>query len=316
MKYHVSLSGNHVSLSGNHVSLSGLTRQSLFLIAFFLLTACSSAPKRSMQVSTIYSSASEMIESANGAILTGDYEKAAFFLTAAENQAMSIDNYDLLSAVALARCSLCLSYNPQKIEQAEKQVTLAQAYMKNCSNPKKQESIVELSRVRVEASKEDGKAKTTALLSSLEENKKGVKGDPYYEAQFTQVSGDVYKLAGNYKEADKAYTAAAKAFTDNRYLSEIGICWYKAAQARSLGGNKDSALQAMEQAIYYDRAAENSMALGTDYYATGLILLKGSVSQSERQKAIDSFNHSADIFTSIKQDELAKRSRDAANELQ
>ena len=48
------------------------------LIAACFLTACSSAPKRSMQVSTVYSSASEMIESANGAILTGDYDKAGF----------------------------------------------------------------------------------------------------------------------------------------------------------------------------------------------------------------------------------------------
>jgi len=291
------------------------------LIAACLLTACSSAPKRSMQVNTIYSSASEMIESANGAILTGDYEKAAFFLTAAENQAMSIDNYDLLSAVALARCSLCLSYNPPKLEQAQNQVELAQGYIKNCSNPAKQKSIVELSRVRVEVVKssvgqEGAGSSYTSLLSKLEENKKGVKGDPYYETQFIQVSGDVYKLANNYTEADKAYTAAAKGFTDNRYLSEIGICWYKAAQVRSLGGNKDSALAAMEQAIFYDRAAENSMALGTDYYAVGLILLKGNAGDSEKQKAAASFNHSADIFASIKMDELAKKSREAANEIQ
>lgn len=290
------------------------------LLVLALFISCSSAPKRSMQVSTIYSSASEMIESANGSILTGDYEKATFFLTAAETQAMSIDNYDLLSAVALARCSLYLSYNPPKIEQAQNQVELAQSYIKNCSNPTKQASIVELSRVRVKVSmariSDAEKPDTSSLISKLEENIKGVKGDPYYEAQFIQVSGDVYKLDSRYTEADKAYTAAAKAFTDNRYLSEIGICWYKAAQVRSLAGNKDAALAAMEQAIFYDRAAENSMALGTDYYAVGLILLKGSAGETERQKAADSFNHSADIFASIKMDELSKRSRDAAKQLQ
>ena len=302
-------------------SFESLRNRTVIVIVFLtLLTACSSAPKRSMQVSTIYSSATEMIESANGLILTGDYERAAFFLTAAEKQSMSIDNYDLLSAVALARCSLCLSYNPPKIEQAQNQIELAQSYIKNCSNPSKQAGIVELSRVRVKVTSAGisaaEKPDTASLISTLEENKKAVKGDPYYEAQFVQVSGDVYKLSKNYSEADKAYTAAAKAFTDNRYLSEIGICWYKAAQVRSLGGNKNEALAAMEQAIFYDRAAENSMALGTDYYAVGLILLKGSVNQTERQKAADSFNHSADIFTSINQDELAKRSRDAAKELQ
>ena len=46
----------------------------LILGAALLLTACSSAPKRSMQVSTIYSTAYEMIESANACILSGDYD--------------------------------------------------------------------------------------------------------------------------------------------------------------------------------------------------------------------------------------------------
>ncbi len=283
------------------------------IAASTFLISCSSAPKRSMQISTIYSSSFEMIESANSAILTGDYDNAAFFLSAAENQAMSIDNSDLLCSVALTRCALCLSYNPPHIEDADRQVQLAKTYIKNCSNPAKQQSIVNLNEVRVAAAK--GDASTSTLLRTLEENKKGVKGDAYYEAQFSQVTGDVQKLAQNYSEADKAYSAAAKAFTDNRYLSEIGICWYKAAQVRSLGGNKDGALAAMEQAIFYDRAAENSMALGADYYAVGKILLKGSANAAQSQKAKEAFNHSADIYTSIKQDELAKKSREAADEL-
>ena len=302
-----------------HMSLSGLTRQSILLIAFvFLLTACSSAPKRSMQISTIYSSAAEMIESANSCILSGEYEKAGFFLSAAENQAMSIDNYDLLTAAALARCSLALSYNPPDIETAQNYVGYAKGFVKNCADPKKQQAVVTLSEVRVKVAEgnlsEGAGVNTGSLLSQLDDNRKSVKGDAYYEAQFTQVEGDIYKLAKNYAQADKAYTAAAKAFTDNRYLSEIGICWYKAAQVRSLAGNKENALAAMEQAIYYDRAAENSLALGTDYYATGLILTKGSATTSEKERAVAAFTHSAEIFTAVKEDELAKRSREAAEQ--
>ena len=290
------------------LSLSKGARQSILVITLILLTACSSAPKRSMQVSTIYSSATEMIESANASILSGDYDKAGFFLSAAENQAMSIDNYDLLTAAALARCSLKLSLNPPELEEAQKYVDYAQKFVKNCSDPKKQQAIVNLSQVRVNVAQ----GISAGLISTLEENKKAVKGDAYYETQFIQVEGDVFKLEKDYIQADKAYTAAAKAFTDNRYLSEIGMCWYKAAQARSLAGNKDGALQAMEQAIYYDRAAENSIALGTDYYAAGLILSKGNATTSELERARDAFIHSAEIFTAINANDMAKRSRDAA----
>ena len=272
-----------------------------------------------MQVSTVYSSAAEMIESANASILSGDYDKAGFFLSAAENQAMSIDNYDLLTDASLARCSLSLSVNPPDIETAERYVGFAQGFVKNCVNPKKQQALVALNEVRIETAKgnldENANINTGALLNKLEENKKDVKGDPYYEAQFTLAQGDVYKLKKDYVQADKSYSTAAKEFTDNRYLSEIGISWYKAAQARSLAGNKDDALKAMEQAIFYDRAAENSLALGTDYYAVGLILAKGSPTPGEKERAIEAFNHSAEIFTAIDADELAKRSRTAADEV-
>ncbi len=302
-----------------HMSLSGLTRQSLFVLAF-LLVSCSSAPKRSMQVSTVYSSAGEMIESANSCILSGDYEKAGFFLSAAENQAMSIDNYDLLLSASLARCSLNLSLNPPKIDEAQKYVDFAQKFLKNCADPKRQQAIVTLSQVRVNITQanydENSTVNPSSLISKLEENRKTIKGDSYYDAQFTQVEGDIYKYQKDYNLADKSYTAAAKAFTDNRYLSEIGICWYKAAQVRSLAGNKESALQAMEQAIYYDRAAENSLALGTDYYAVGLILSKGSPTSNEKERAVEAFTHSAEIFTAINSNELAERSRNAAKELQ
>ena len=291
----------------------------LILGAALLLTACSSAPKRSMQVSTIYSTAYEMIESANACILSGDYDKAGFFLSAAENQAMSIDNYDLLTDASLARCSLSLSVNPPDIETAERYVGFAQGFVKNCVNPKKQQALVALNEVRIETAKgnldENANVNISALLNKLEENKKDVKGDPYYEAQFTLAQGDVYKLKKDYVQADKSYSTAAKEFTDNRYLSEIGISWYKAAQARSLAGNKDDAIKAMEQAIFYDRAAENSLALGTDYYAVGLILAKGSPTPGEKERAVEAFTHSAEIFTAIDADELAKRSRTAAAEV-
>ena len=125
----------------------------LILGAALLLTACSSAPKRSMQVSTSYSTAYEMIESANACILSGDYDKAGFFLSAAENQAMSIDNYDLLTDASLARCSLSLSVNPPDIETAERYVGFAQGFVKNCVNPKKQQALVALNEVRIETAK-------------------------------------------------------------------------------------------------------------------------------------------------------------------
>ena len=153
------------------------------------------------------------------------YDKAGFFLSAAENQAMSIDNYDLLTDASLARCSLSLSVNPPDIETAERYVGFAQGFVKNCVDPKKQQALVALNEVRIETAKgnldENANVNISALLNKLEENKKDVKGDPYYEAQFTLAQGDAYKLKKDYVQADKSYTAAAK------IRSVIALSWRK-----------------------------------------------------------------------------------------
>lgn len=56
------------------------------------------------------------------------------------------------------------------------------------------------------------------------------------------------------------------------------------------------------------------MALGTDYYAVGLILLKGNPTQTEITRANEAFNHSAQIFDAINQTELAQKSKEAIRE--
>lgn len=276
------------------------------LLAF----SCSSAPKRSMIVSTVYNSATGLLESANSNILNGNYEKADFLLTQAKNQAMSVDNYDLLTSVLLARVSLNLSYAEPDIEGANLALAQAKEYAKYSDFSEKQSALCVLSEVRITTiAAADPSSNLNSLLTKLEDNKKAIKGDAYNEAHFETAAGDIYKLQKNYPDAEASYTRAVKIFTDECYLSEIGISWYKIAQIRSLQGNKNGALTALENAIHYDRLAENSLALGTDYYVKGIVLLKGNPSQTEKDTARYAFQHSADIFEAAGFPELAERSR-------
>ena len=175
----------------------GLVITSILLI----FTACSSAPKRSMQVSTIYSTAYEMIESANACILSGDYDKAGFFLSAAENQAMSIDNYDLLTDASLARCSLSLSVNPPDIETAERYVGFAQGFVKNCVNPKKQQALVALNEVRIETAKGnlDENANISCVTSAFDSNYMNVVKVMFRRDLALTLWGMLFIIPGIYK---------------------------------------------------------------------------------------------------------------------
>ena len=154
------------------------------------------------------------------------------------------------------------------------------------------------------------------ILERIDNAKKIFKDKPYDHAQCDSILGDVYRLTGRYKEADKIYNEAAKLFTDNMYLSEIGITWYKIAQNHSQSGNKKEALEALNNAIYYDRCAENSMGLGADYYIKAVILLKGNPTLDNIAEAKKALSHSADIYTAANLNDLATKSTELLKTLE
>ena len=271
-------------------------------------TACSSGPKRQMSITTVKDSCKDSIESANACILNGNYQQAESILEVARSQALSIDNYNLLLSVSLAHVSLFLSYNPPEIEKAKLYVEEAYSLVPDTANKKESELLCAMSEARILVAQNDVQANFNKIIDKIDDAKKIFKGNPYNHAQCDSILGDVYRLAGKYKEADKIYNEAAKLFTEQRYLSEIGITWYKIAQNHSQSGNQKGALAALNTAIYYDRLAENSMALGADYYIKAVILLKGNPSEKDKEDAKASLLHSAEIYSAINMEDLSNKS--------
>ena len=278
------------------------------LFTVLLTTACSSGPKRQMSITTIKDSCKASIEAANACILNGNYDQAEELLSQAGTQAISIDNYDLLLSVSLANVSLYLSYNPPEIEKAQNFIQQAHLLTQNTSNKKESEVLCAMAEARILIAQNDVHSNYKTIIDKIDDAKKVFKDKPYNHAQCDSILGDIYRLLGRYKEADKIYREAAKLFTDNLYLSEIGITWYKIAQNHSLSGNKREALEALNTAIYYDRCAENSMALGADYYIKAVILLKGNPAEAEKEAAKAALLHSAEIYNAANLNELAAKS--------
>lgn len=275
-----------------------------------LFVSCSSGPKRSMLITTVYNSCQNSLEAANSYILSGDYEQAKTLLSTAENQAISIDNYDLIISTNLAYISLYLSYNPPRTDDARLYLNKVSAFISESDNPKYNESLYNMAKTRILIAENNINEDFNKIINSMEKSQSGFKDDPYNLAQCYSIIGDLYRIHGDYKNAEKNYSDAVKIYTNELYLSEIGITWYKIAQNYSISGNKKAALEALNSAIYYDRCAENSMALGADYYIKGVILLKGNPTPAEIQKAKDALIHSAQIYNSINLPELAQKSLD------
>lgn len=278
------------------------------LIVSLTAAACSSGPKRQMSITTVKDSCRDSIEAANACILNGNYQQAESILEIARTQAISIDSYDLLLSVSLARVSLYLSYNPPEIEKADSYLKKSHELVSNTSKPKESELLCAMSEARIMIAQNNPDADYNSVADKIDDAKKVFKDKPYNHAQCDSILGDIYRLSGRYKEADKIYNEAAKLFTDERYLSEIGITWYKIAQNHSQSGNQKGALEALSTAIHYDRLAENSMALGADYYIKAVILLKGNPGEAKIAEAKKALLHSAEIYTAISMEELANKS--------
>ena len=258
------------------------TLSTLFIAGTLVFSGCSSAPKRAMQINTIYSACKTTLENANSAILSGNYDKAKTMLSQAQNQAISRDNYDLLISANLTYISLCLSLSTPDTETAMDYLEIAQSFISFSDNSDRNRALCTMSKLRIEIINNSVSLDYNNLIKELKDAQKEFSSDPFNQAQCMSILGDLYRIKNDYDNADKAYNEAVKQFTNERYLSEIGITWYKIAQNRSLSGNKKGALQALNQAIYYDRCAENSMALGSDYYIKGVILLKGKATEKEK----------------------------------
>ena len=280
----------------------------LCIILIIFLTACSSGPKRQMLITGIKDSCKDSLETANSCILNGNYEQAEKILNVARTQAVSIDNYDLLLSIALTHVSLYLSYNPPETEKANMYLKQAKLLINYTKNINESELLCAMSEARILIAQNDVQNNFKRLTDKIDDAKKVFKSQPYNHAQCDSILGDIYRITGRYKEADKIYNEAAKLFTDNQYLSEIGITWYKIAQNHSQSGNKKEALKALENAIYYDRCAENSLGLGADYYIKGVILLKDNPAQTGIDEAKIALWHSAEIYNAANMEELANKS--------
>ena len=299
-----------------HLILLSVFCFSVLAASFSILASCSSGPKRQMSITTVQTSCKDSIETANACIINGNYDQAEDILKKARLQAISIDNYNLLLSISLTHVSLYLSYNPPEIEKAESHLKQAYSFVNNTSNTNESELLCAMAEARILIAKNDVQSNFNSIVDKIDDAKKVFKNDSYNHAQCDSILGDIYRLSGKYKEADKIYNDAAKLFTDNMYLSEIGITWYKIAQNHSQSGNKKAALNALATAIHYDRLAENSLALGADYYIMAVILLKGSPSDAEQSEAKKALEHSAEIYNSVNRSELAAKSLELLKSLE
>ena len=272
-----------------------------------------------MLVQDVSNMAESQLETANKGIIEGNYDRASTSLASAYRLALSVDNTELLCKVMLSGIvfKIACPAIDEIIVASSLEKTAPFLFWKNedillqaqklAARSSEKELLSKLCvvyevRILLENEKNEGispisQANMQNYLSRLEGVRKAVSKEPYYLAYLYRTEGDMCLAGGNYAQAREHFLAAAKLHTKKRYLVEIGLDWYCVARACSLGGKKNEALSAILTALKYDKDAENTRGISSDYLAYSKILLKGSPSEEEKKLSAELESWSAKILS-------------------
>jgi len=284
-----------------------------------LASGCSSAPKRQMVYTDITQHAYDNYEKANGAITRGEFEKAGKYLNDAYAQAVSIDKNDLICKILLSgityRIQNPVAENSESDFELPFDVDVLLSDAKTAASLADEktrpllESVIRVyeCRARLYKAQNDKDAVTNSEIQKvLDAEIKNLSKEPYYLAFLYRTKGDWSSFLMNYGAAAEAYKNAADIHTKNRYLFEIAYDWYLCAGAYSKDGKKSAAMDAVSNALKYDKDAENVTAIAQDYMAAANILVKKNPTAEEKKQAVFYAEKAASIYRSAGYDQKAE----------
>lgn len=229
------------------------------------LCACSSAKNKAMFVTDIHSRAAKEYDAANKEISQGNFEEAERLLESSYNMATSIDDIELLSRICIAKYNLKLLYSDEEEKkEAEKFLIEAKEYAFWSENDELL-YIISIFEARGAIKLEKDSLTLKEYITKLDKDRKKLSKSPFYLALSYRTSADLYFKTEDYSFAASLYEKAALIHTKNRDLDEIGLNWYYAAISYSKAGEKEKGLESIQNALKYDKDAENISAIIADY---------------------------------------------------
>ncbi len=241
-------------------------------ILFFLLSACSSAPKTPPENYALRNEAAQMVQLGAKALRDGQdvvarqyYTEAYRIYTAVDDPEGRIRALDGLGRIA----SDGKSYWEQALrigEESENKELIALATML------KLEYIV-----LNEPEQIDESVKVLALDTITALNDR-----PLDKARGLRIYGTMLKTTSDYQGAIGAYTQAAEIDKKHTAYIELASDNYLLASVYSKMEQYPFAIQYLNEALQYDRKMENSSGIGSDYFALGLVYDKtGNVQKAQ-----------------------------------
>jgi tetratricopeptide (TPR) repeat protein len=264
------------------------------LVLVMALWGCSSAPQRPAEVRTLRNSIATQLEMLNREADRGNYTGALEIMDQTRPLAAATDDPALLVKTGLSLGNILFFLG--RVEDADQTFADARAVALETGD----RELIAISAVYLERQrllKALGRNDRTAaaeVRDRVSTEVAAIKTDNLAIALAWTVVGLAEKELRRYAEAEAAFLRALEIHDKERFLEQAAYDWYLIASARSVAGNHAAALTALDAALAFDRRAENSHGLGSDWLARGEILLK----MGEAASAAAAFHRAEAIFAS------------------
>jgi len=267
-----------------------MKRNILIFVTAILIFSCSSQPKNPGDVNIIRRQTEKELGIANREAGKANYELAKGLMEECKRKAISVDDWGLIirCSLSLGNVLLSMGQDAAAYSEWEKAVQLAQKHGNK--------ELLSASKIyRARGALISGKASADYVLNEVISETANIKNDKLYIAFSWQVKGLAYRALGSYKEAENAFKQSLDIHEKEKYLDNASFDWYTIASIRSMSGNTQGAIQALEEAIKLDRRIENSWGLAANWRALGDIQRKaGNI-----QAAKEAYLRAKDIYTSL-----------------
>ena len=274
-----------------------------FFFAALMMISCSSAPKRPTQITKTYNLAVNQLDSANVESERGNYKLAENLLEEAWRLAVSIDSVELRVLTKLSQGNLAFYQKNQKLAEKMWQSALDE------SAAAENQELTALSKIyqtrgilswssQVESDKQKNANQVIQIVTSQMVILK--KSNQLYTAYAYMLLGFAKKQLGQWQQAEENFKSSEKIHEEMLYLELAAYDWYAIASVRSVAGQYEQAVNAMNKAIDFDRRVENTYGLANDYLALSEIYKKSGqtkLSESCLARSKEIFSSSALLNT-------------------
>ena len=262
----------------------------LIVLCSLLIVSCSTTKKDPGYIEILRTQAEKWLESGNKEAGLGKFESSLNLLTETKRNSILADDHSLIVRVCLSRGNVLYSLGRYNEAFAEWEQAAAEAVKLEDAE------LLSVSRIYLARGNLISERMTAgSVLDEVNRESANIKKNRLYIAFSWQVKGLAQRALGSYNEAEDSFRRSLEIHQKDSYFESASYDWYAIASIRSLSGNTQGAIQALETSIGFDRRVENSWGLAASYRTLGDVYKKAG----NQKDALESYKRARAIYAAM-----------------